>query len=397
MFEKVQPAPRDPILGLTEAFKADSNPEKINLGVGVYQDDTGKTLPLATVSQAAQRILDQQESAAYLPIPGLAEYNRAVQELMFGKEHEVVASGRAKTAQTPGGTGALRVVGDFLAQNFPGTTVWLTDPTWANHANIFTAAGVSLAKLPYFDKETSGLAFGELMDELGKVPSGDAVLLHGCCHNPTGVDPTPGQWEQIAEVVHSRGLLPILDFAYQGFADGIESDAAGLRTMTRPGREMVVCSSFSKNFGMYRQRVGAVTFIATDADQAATVESQVKRAIRCNYSNPPAFGAQVVATILDDSQLRDQWEAEVAAMRDRINGMRSQLVEKLTEKGAPGDFSFIKQQRGMFSFSGLTKDQVHALREEYAIYIVDSGRINVAGITSHNIDRLAEAMASVMK
>ncbi|MGI9458056.1 MAG: aromatic amino acid transaminase, partial [Aeoliella sp.] len=356
----------------------------------------GETPPLGTVAQAARRLAKAGGSLSYLPIPGLPEYTAAVQKLMFGTGHEVVTTGRARTAQSPGGTGALRVTADFLAQNFPHAAIWLTDPTWANHPGVFKAAGVQGEKFPYFDKQSGGLAFVEMLEALGKIPAGDAVLLHGCCHNPTGADPTINQWEQIAEVVYDRGLLPILDFAYQGFADGIEEDAAGLREMARLGKEMIVCNSFSKNFGVYCERVGAVTFVAADADQAAVVESQVKRSIRANYSNPPAHGARLVAMILEDKELRSEWEGEVAAMRDRINGMRALLVEKLAEKGVPGDYSFIQRQRGMFSFSGLTKKQVHALRDQYAIYIVDSGRINVAGINEMNVDRLTEAIAEVV-
>ncbi len=396
MFESILPAPADPILGLTDAFRADPNPDKINLGVGVYQDAQGKTPALECVTEANRKLAREGTGSSYLPIPGLAAYTDAVQQLAFGADHQVVTSGRAVTAQTPGGTGALRVVGDFLAQNLPGTTLWITDPTWANHPNIFTAAGVSLAKFPYFDKSSNSLALADMLDAIGNIPAGDAVLLHGCCHNPTGVDPTAEEWEQIADKVYAQKLLPILDFAYQGFGDGIDEDAVGLRAMAREGEEMVVCSSFSKNFGLYCERVGAATFVCADADRAEIVGSQVKRAIRANYSNPPAHGARLVATVLGDHGLTSQWHTELAAMRNRINGMRTLLVAKLKEKGVPGDFSFIASQRGMFSFSGLTKDQVHALRDRHAIYIVDSGRINVAGITESNVDRLTEAIAEVV-
>lgn len=395
MFESIQPAPADPILGLTEAFRGDTSPHKINLGVGVYQDALGQTPALACVTKAQEQLASKGSSSSYLPIPGLADYTAAVQRLAFGNSHEVVTSGRAMTAQTPGGTGALRVVGDFLAKNLPGSTLWVTDPTWANHANIFNAAGVSLAKFAYFDKQTNSLALADMLEAIGKIPAGDAVLLHGCCHNPTGVDPTPNEWEQIARKVYAQKLLPILDFAYQGFGDGIEQDAAGLRAMARPGEAMVLCSSFSKNFGLYCERVGAATFVTDNAEQASVVGSQVKRVIRANYSNPPAHGARLVATVLADDGLRDQWLSELASMRDRINGMRNLLVDKLKEKGVAGDFEFIRRQRGMFSFSGLTKEQVHALRNRHSIYIVDSGRINVAGITPDNVDRLTEAIAEV--
>lgn len=395
MFQSIEAAPVDPILGLTDAFKADPNPEKINLGVGVYQDESGVTPVLPSVVEATKRVVAAETTKSYLPIPGAPEYGAAVQRLLFGTDHEIIASGRAATAHTPGGTGALRVTGDFLKQNLPGSTLWMTDPTWANHPAIFAAAGVPTKSLPYFDAATNGLAFDAFLAALKELPAGDAVLLHGCCHNPSGIDPTFEQWKQIADVLTERGVLPILDFAYQGFGTGIEDDAAGLREFCRPGAELIICGSFSKNFGLYRERVGAVTFVATDADTCKTVQSQVKRVIRTNYSNPPAHGAALVATILDDADLATQWEAEVAQMRNRINGMRKLFVDKLDDNGVEGDYSFITHQRGMFSFSGLTKEQVGRLRDEHSIYIVGSGRINVAGITSKNVNRLCKAIASV--
>jgi len=395
MFQSIPAAPVDPILGLTDAYKADPNPQKINLGVGVYQDESGVTPVLPTVVEATRRVVESETTKSYLPIPGAPEYAAAVQRLLLGADHEILESGRAATSHTPGGTGALRVTGDFLRQNLPDATLWLTDPTWANHPAIFTAAGVPTAALPYFDPATNGLAFEAFLAALEKVPAGDAVLLHGCCHNPTGIDPTAEQWKAIADTLAERGVLPIIDFAYQGFGDGVEADAAGLRELCRPGAELIVCNSFSKNFGLYRERVGAVTFVAADGDDSARVQSQVKRVIRTNYSNPPAHGAALVRTILDDDELRTRWDAEVAAMRDRINGMRELLVAKLSEHGVPGDYGFIRDQRGMFSFSGLTKDEVATLRDEHSIYLVGSGRINVAGITPTNVDRLAAAIAAV--
>jgi len=395
MFQTVEAAPPDAILGLTDAYKADENPNKINLGVGVYQDASGRTPVLETVREASRRCVEQLESKAYLPIPGDANYCLAVQQLMLGEEHEIIASSRAMTAHTPGGTGALRVVGDFLKQNLPAATLHMTDPTWANHPAVFAAAGVPTSPFAYFDRATNGLAMDAALEAIGAMRAGDAILLHGCCHNPTGIDPTSAQWKQLADAVYDRGLLPVLDFAYQGFADGIDQDAAGLREFCRPGAELVVCSSFSKNFGLYRERVGAVTFVAESAERKATVASQVKRVIRTLYSNPPAHGAELVTTILGDAELTQQWHAEVAGMRNRINGMRTLLVATLAEKGAKDDYSFISDQRGMFSFSGLTKSQVETLRQEDSIYIVGSGRINVAGINESNVDRLAEAMVRV--
>jgi aspartate/tyrosine/aromatic aminotransferase len=397
VFESIQPAPRDPILGLTESFREDPNPKKINLSVGVYQDSSGKTPILESIRRAGQLVLERQKSMSYLPIPGSPAYAAAVQRLMFGEGHEVEASKRAATSHTPGGTGALRVAADLIHQQLQKATVWMTQPTWPNHPQIFAAAGVPTKSFPYFDAKTNSLAIGETLAAIEKLPSGDVILLHGCCHNPTGIDPTPEQWKQLADVVYGRGLLPLLDFAYQGFADGVDEDAAGLREFCRPGAELMVCSSFSKNFGLYCERVGALTIIATDAKGADTVQSQVKAVIRANYSNPPAHGAELVTTVLGDAELRKIWAKEVAQMRERINGMRELLVKTLKAKGVPGDYSFITRQRGMFSFSGLTPPQVEALKQKYAIYIVGSGRINVAGITEHNVDPLCEAIAEVVK
>lgn len=400
MFQSIEAAPVDPILGLTDAYKADPNPEKINLGVGVYQDESGVTPVLPSVVEATQRVTSAETTKSYLPIPGAPEYGAAVQRLLFGADHEIITSGRAATSHTPGGTGALRVTADFLKSNLPDATVWLTDPTWANHPAIFAAAGVKTDKLPYFNPETNGLDFVAFLAALNRLPAGDVVLLHGCCHNPTGIDPTPEQWKVIADTLADRGVLPILDFAYQGFGVGVEEDAAGLREFARPGAELIVCGSFSKNFGLYKERVGAATFVASDAEATARVQSQVKRCIRTNYSNPPAHGAALVSTILGNDDLKTQWLSELTGMRDRINGMRTLLVEKLAaafaERGvAAGDYSFIERQLGMFSFSGLTKGQVAKLRAEHSIYLVGSGRINVAGITPKNIDRLCAAIAAV--
>ena len=398
MFETIQPAPADPILGLTEAFRDDPNPKKINLGVGVYQDDhAAKRRSWNRCDRRAQIVLAKLKSMSYLPIPGSPAYAAAVQQLMFGAGHEAVESGRAATSHTPGGTGALRVAADFIHQQYPKATVWLTQPTWPNHPQIFAAAGVPTKSFAYFDAETNSLAWEQCLAAIQKIPAGDVIMLHGCCHNPTGIDPTPEQWKKLADVIYERGLLPFLDFAYQGFADGIDEDAVGLRAFSQPGKELIVCSSFSKNFGLYCERVGALTIVAADKKTADTVQSQVKVCIRSNYSNPPAHGAELVTTVLGDEELRAMHVKEVAEMRDRINGMRKLLVETLKAKGVPGDYSFITRQRGMFSFSGLTPEQVEALKKKYAIYIVGSGRINVAGITSDNVGRLCEAIAEVVK
>lgn len=397
LFEHIQAAPADPILGLGEAFKADPNPKKINLSVGVYQDASGKTPVLESIKRAAQKVVEKQASKSYLPIPGSPAYAAAVQRLMFGAGHEAVTSGRVATSHTPGGTGALRVAADLIHQQLPKATVWVTQPTWPNHPQIFAAAGVATKTVPYFDAKTNSLAWDEFIAGVKQIPAGDVLLIHACCHNPTGIDPTPEQWKKLAEVIAERGILPLVDFAYQGFADGLEADAAGLQLLTKAGSELIVCSSFSKNFGLYNERVGTLSVVAADKKAADTLQSQVKVAIRSNYSNPPAHGGELVVTVLSDPELEKLWRGEVDAMRDRINGMRTLLVDTLKAKGVPGDFSFITKQRGMFSFSGLTPEHVKALKEKHAIYVVGSGRINVAGITKENVGPLCEAIADVVK
>lgn len=396
MLETVEQAPRDAILGLTVAFNEDPRAEKVNLSVGIYQDENGKTPTLAAVREAEHRLAEGPSPKTYLPIPGAAPYLQATQQLAFGAASDLPKSGRVAGAHTPGGTGGLRVVADFLHENFPKATVWLSDPTWPNHPSIFEAAGVATKTYPYFDAAGNSLKFAGVLEAISKMATGDVILLHGCCHNPTGIDPTPDEWRQIVAAVNKQGVLPFLDFAYQGFGDGLEEDAVGLREFAKAGGEFIFCSSFSKNFGLYRERVGAVAVVCKTKENAAAVQSQLNRAVRANYSNPPAHGAAIVETILSDPQLRQKWEAELATMRDRINGMRSRFVQVLKEKGVPGDYSFMQDQRGMFSFSGLTKDQVESLRERYAIYIVGSGRINVAGLTPANIDYVAESIKAVV-
>ncbi len=397
MFETLPMAPPDPILGLAEAFRKDPNPAKIDLSAGVYRDATGKTPIFRAVKRAEERILRQETSKNYLSIQGSAEYAAAVQELLFGPEHEILTSQRVATAHTPGGTGALRVAGDFLKKMFPGKRIWVSQPTWPNHPGVFQAAGLEVKTYPYFDAATNSLAFDEMLAALRQIPEGDVVLLHACCHNPTGIDPTPEQWSQIADVIEERRLLPLVDFAYQGLGDGLREDARGLHTLCRPGCELLIASSFSKNFGLYNERVGALTIVASSPAAAEAALSQVKLCIRANYSNPPAHGAAIVTTIWNDPELRADWEAEVKEMRDRIHEMRSLFVETLADKGVRRDFSFIARQRGMFSFSGLTPEQVEILRQKYSIYIVSSGRINVAGMTAENMDRICQAIAEVLR
>lgn len=396
MFETVSTAPPDAILGLTEAFVADPREKKINLSVGVYKDAEGTTPVLSTVKEAERRLLDGEKSKGYKPITGDPVYGQLVRSLMLGEDHEIITRKRAVTAHTPGGTGALRVAGDFLEANLPGSAIWVSDPTWANHHGVFAAAGLEVKKYPYFDASLNAVNFDAMLDGLKQVPTGDVVLLHGCCHNPTGADPSDEQWEAIGSVLADRGVVPLVDFAYQGFASGIDEDAAGLRALTRSVRELLICSSFSKNFGLYNERTGALTVVSDSADVTAAIASQVKVTVRTNYSNPPAHGGAIVATILSDTDLRTQWEAEVADMRDRINAMRKLFVDSMKQRCPDRDFDFINHQNGMFSFSGLTKDQVQTLRDDHAVYIVGSGRINVAGMTETNMPALCDAVAAVL-
>ena len=396
MFERLEMAPPDAILGLTDAFRNDPSPDKINLGVGVYKDEQNATPILASVKAAEALLLEGETTKSYLGIPGSPEYGACVQKLLFGGEHEIVQSGRAHTAQTPGGTGALRVAADFIHTQFPKAALWLSDPTWANHEAIFSSAGLTVNKYPYYDAANKDLDFDAMKAALSKVPAGDVVLFHGCCHNPSGMDPDQAQWTELAAIAQAQGILPLFDFAYQGFGSGLEEDAAGLRRFCGEGRELLICSSFSKNFGLYNERVGALTLVGESADAAASAFSHVKKAIRSNYSNPPAHGGAIVTTILTDPTLNAQWTAELAAMRERIQAMRERFVQALKDRGVDQDFSFIARQKGMFSFSGLTPEQVKMLKETYAIYIVGSGRINVAGMTTENMDPLCDAIAKVI-
>ncbi len=397
MLSSLPQAPPDAILGLGEAFKLDPNPRKINLSVGVYKDEQGNTPILACVKEAERRLLARESSKGYLSIEGHPQYDALVQELLFGADHEVLRSRRAVTAQTPGGTGSLRVAADLLKKHFPQARVWMSNPTWANHAAIFKAVGLAVETYAYIDKAGRALDFAAMLAALEQIPAGDILLLHACCQNPTGIDPTPAQWRQIAAVVREQNLLPLIDFAYQGFGDGLVEDAAGLLAIAQPGQEALVCSSFSKNFGLYGERVGALTVVAEDHAAAQRALSQIRVAIRTNYSNPPTHGAAIVAEVLGDAGLRKQWEQELAAMRDRIHQMRRLFVETMQQKAPQHDFSFLQDQKGMFSFSGLTNVQVDELRTKHAVYVVgNGGRINVAGMTRDNMDALCTAIAAVL-
>ncbi|CZF79305.1 Aspartate aminotransferase [Grimontia celer] len=397
MFEKIAAAPADPILGLTEEFKADARAEKINLGVGIYKDESGNTPVLATVKKAEAVLLENETTKSYLAIPGTPEYGLAVQKLLFGADAPVIADKRAQTAQAPGGTGALRLAAEFIKRQLGDVKVWVSNPTWANHNGVFAAAGLEVAQYSYYNAETKDMDFDAMLADLQTANAGDVVLLHGCCHNPTGIDPDASQWQQLAALVKEKGLLPLFDFAYQGFAKGVEEDAAGLRIFAESCSELLVASSFSKNFGLYNERVGAFTLVGQSAEQAATAFSQVKSIARVIYSNPPAHGAAVVTVILNDAALRAEWEQEVADMRVRIQAMRELFVATLKEEGVDRDFSFIERQNGMFSFSGLTKEQVNQLKEEFGVYIVGSGRISVAGMTRSNMGPLCKGIAAVLK
>jgi len=394
MFETLRAAPPDAILGLSEAFQADPNPEKINLAVGVYKDAAGRTPVLECVKRAERYLLDHETTKTYLGIDGLADYRDLARQLVFG---DAVEADRVAMVQTPGGTGGVRVAADFLASHMPATTVWVSNPTWENHINVFSAAGLATHAYRYLDAAKTGLDFPAMLEDLEtKSRPGDVVLLHACCHNPTGVDLLPDQWRQVAEVLSARGLLPMVDFAYQGFGDGLDKDAEGLRTLLTVCDELVLASSFSKNFGLYSERVGTAAVVTRDAGSAAAAVSQLKRAVRANYSNPPRHGAAIVATVLTDLELTNLWHQELEQMRERIAQTRQRLVEALRGGGADRDFSFLLAQKGMFSYTGLTPMQCDLLRNRYGIYIVGSGRINVAGVTPDNVERLCEAIGQVL-
>jgi len=388
-------APRDPILGITEAYNADTNPAKVNLGVGVYYDDNGKVPLLECVRKAEAQLMEKAAPRTYLPIDGLAAYDKAVQDLVFGADSAVVKEKRALTVQALGGTGALKLGADFLKRFSPDSQVWISDPSWENHRALFESAGFKVNTYPYYDAATRGVNFTGMLAALKEMPAGSIVLLHACCHNPTGADITDDQWTQVIEVVTQRGLIPFLDMAYQGFGDGIEQDGKVVRRFAEAGGPLFVSNSFSKSFSLYGERVGALSIVAVSQEEAARVLSQLKRVVRTNYSNPPIHGGQVVATVLATPALRQLWEEELAAMRVRIRETRVAFVKKLKEKAPTQDFDFVTRQRGMFSYSGLTKDQVAQLRGG-SIYAVDTGRICVAALNSHNLDAVVDAIAKVL-
>ena len=396
LFSAVEMAPRDPILGLNEAFNADTRTSKVNLGVGVYCNEEGRIPLLRAVVEAETIRVAQHASRGYLPIDGIAAYDQAVQKLLFGAESPLLAAGRVITTQAVGGTGALKIGADFLKQLQPNAVVAISDPSWENHRALFETAGFPVQNYRYYDAATHDVNRAGMLEDLNALPAGSIVVLHACCHNPTGVDLTPADWQNVLDVVKAKQLIPFLDMGYQGFGDGIAEDAAAVRLFAESGLSFFVSSSFSKSFSLYGERVGALSIITESKDESARVLSQVKRVIRTNYSNPPTHGASIVAAVLNSPELRAMWEDELAEMRLRIRGMRLQMVELLAQKAPGHDFSFVARQRGMFSYSGLTVEQVARLRSEFGIYALDTGRICVASLNQRNIEVVTDAIVQVI-
>ena len=398
MFKHVDAYAGDPILSLMETFKADPRADKVNLSVGLYYDEAGVVPQLAAVGEVEKRLAGQpHEASLYLPMEGLASYRYAIQALLFGADHPAVTAGRVATVQTVGGSGALKVGADFLKRYFPQSEVWVSNPTWDNHRAIFEGAGFKVHSYPYFDPATRGLDFAGMLAALQTLPKNGIVLLHPCCHNPTGVDLDPSQWQQVVEVVKARELIPFLDIAYQGFGEGLVEDAFAIREMARAGVPCLVSNSFSKIFSLYGERVGGLSVVSDDADSAQRVLGQLKATVRRNYSSPPFHGAQLVAGVLGDAALNAQWAQEVEVMRARILEMRQGLVELLGELLPGQDFQFFVRQRGMFSYTGLSVEQVRRLRDEFGVYLIDSGRMCMSGLRKDNLRRVAEALAAVQQ
>ena len=397
LFAAVEMAQRDPILGLNEQFNADTNPAKVNLGVGVYFDDAGKLPVLRCVAAAEKLLLETSRPKGYLPIDGIAAYDKAVQGLVFGADSTVVTSGRVATVQALGGTGGLKLGADFLKRLRPETKVLISDPTWENHRGIFSNAGFSVETYPYYDAPSRGIRFDAMLAALAAAPAGTVVVLHACCHNPTGCDLSAAQWQQVANTCAERGLVPFLDMAYQGFGAGIAADGAAVQSFVATGQQFFISTSFSKSFSLYGERVGALSVVCASQEECTRVLSQLKIVIRTNYSTPPTFGAQVVTTVLTTPELRAMWEEELAGMRDRIKTMRHALVAQMQAAGVQGDLGYITTQVGMFSYSGLGKEQMLRLRSEFGIYGLESGRICVAALNTHNIGPVAVALARLMQ
>lgn len=396
MFETLQALSPDAILGLMAMFRDDPRAQKIDLGVGVYRDEQGNTPILKTVTEAERRRFATETTKTYIGPPGTPGFNDLVRKLMFGGNHVVVKDQRVAGVQTPGGCGALRVGAELIKRARPDATIWVSDPTWANHVPLLGSAGIKIETYPYYNKDTHALNADAMLSALAKIPSGDLVLLHGCCHNPSGVDLKPAEWQAVARICNERGLLPFIDLAYQGLGDGLDDDAAGLRIMAEACPELIVASSYSKNFGLYRERVGALQIVTSSSAAVSVVQSQLDSVVRTSYSMPPAHGAAIVEIILGDEALNLAWVQELDEMRDRINGLRNALAERLGSATGQ-DFSFIRKQRGMFSFLGISPEQVSRLQKECGIYVVGSSRINVAGINNANVDYFLASCARILK
>ena len=397
MFQKVDAYAGDPILSLMERFKDDPRSDKVNLSIGLYYNEDGIIPQLQSVAAAEARLNAQPHGASvYLPMEGLNTYRHAIAPLLFGADHQVLAQNRVASIQTLGGSGALKVGADFLKRYFPGSRVWVSDPTWENHIAIFEGAGFEVSTYPWFDEETNGVRFAAFLEKLNSLAERDIVLLHPCYHNPTGADLSNAQWDQVVEVLKARNLIPFLDIAYQGFGAGMEEDAYAIRAIANAGMPMLVSNSFSKIFSLYGERVGGLSIVCEDAETAIRVLGQLKATVRRNYSSPPNFGAQVVAAVLSDSELKASWLAEVEGMRTRILAMRQELVNVLKETVPGGNFDYLLKQRGMFSYTGFSPAQVDRLRDEFGVYLIASGRMCVAGLNSRNVQRVAQAFAAVI-
>ncbi|WP_028769033.1 amino acid aminotransferase [Shewanella fidelis] len=396
MFNKLTAMPADPILGLLTKYREDPHSQKVDLGVGVYKDEAGHTPILTCVKKAEKFRLDTESTKVYIGPTGSADFNQLMSELAFGSDHPALLANRVRTVSTPGGTGALRVAADFIKRCNPNATLWVSDPTWANHTGLFEAAGITVKTYPYYDYDNKRLKFDEMKTALSSISADDVVLLHACCHNPSGMDLTNEQWDEIIAIIANQGFTPLIDMAYQGFGVGVDEDAYGVRNMAAAVDTMILCSSCSKNFGLYRERIGACTIIGKDAARSDIAFSVLLYVVRCIYSMPPAHGAAIVETILGSETLKQEWLAELTEMRERINGNRAMLVAKLKEKGVQQNFDFIAEQKGMFSFLGITPDQVAELQQHYSVYMVDSSRISIAGIGHGNVDYLAESIAKVI-
>lgn len=397
MFAQLQPVATDPILGLMAAYKEDPNPNKVDLGVGVYKDEQGHTAVLKCVKEAEALRLKQEDSKTYIGMAGDLGFNAHIEKLAFGTGHKVLLANRITTVHTPGGTGALRVAAEFIKKANPNATIWVTSPTWANHISMFKAAGLNVKEYTYYDYDTKGLNEEAMFAELSAVPAGDIVLVHACCHNPSGMDLTFAQWQRFTDIAKERGFTPLVDMAYQGFGIGLDEDAKGLRYLADHVDEMILCSSCSKNFGLYRERIGAVSIVAADSKVADVARVNLLSVVRSIYSMPPAHGAIIVANILDSNELTSLWHQELAEMRNRINNYRQLIIDTLAAEGVQQDFSFITRQHGMFSFLGINKEQIDRLRSEFSIYMVGSSRVSIAGLNHSNIDYFAKSVATVLK